>query len=85
MEMLEKKIIKSELECHILALVNKKTPLIDFPLLDYSSEDIYNVLFDLRNKGLIIIKFNYENKNTDNLMEIQITRQGESKITQENN
>jgi len=65
-----------ELKRQFLKLIKNDKPLIDFPLLDYSSEDIYNILFELRNNGLITIRFGSNNDIESNVMEMLITDKG---------
>jgi DNA-binding PadR family transcriptional regulator len=76
MRAIPRKPKKEELEKLILSLINDRVPLIDFPLLDYSSEEIYQILLSLRNKGYIIITFDFENNYGDNKMNIHITDKG---------
>ncbi len=80
MRAIPRKPKKEELEELILSLINDRVPLIDFPLLDYSPEEIYQILLSLRNKGYIIITFDFENNYGDNTMNIHITDKGKKNL-----
>jgi hypothetical protein len=66
----------NELQTQILILIKNNAPLSDFPLMDYSTEDICDSLQSLRSKGLIKIEFNMNNILSEYSMDFNITEKG---------
>lgn len=68
--------IKDKLQHNILNLIKNETPLIDFPLLEYSAEEIYKAIFDLKAKDMIEVIFNINDDSEGSFMEFKITDKG---------
>ena len=68
--------IYEKLQHDILNLIKDGTPLIEFPLLDHSAEEIYKAIFDLKGKDMIEVMFNFNGDTNGSVMEFRITDKG---------
>jgi len=66
----------NEIELHFLSMINNNIQLEDFPLLEFSSDEIFNVLMKLKNNGFINMSINYSSNNGNNSFDIQLTQKG---------
>jgi len=66
----------NELELHFLSLIHNNIQLEDFPLLEYSSDEIFNVLMTLKNNGYINMSFDYSSNDGNNKIDMELTYKG---------
>jgi ribosomal protein S8 len=66
----------NELELYFLSLIHNNIHLEDFPLLEYSSDEIFNVLMKLKNNGYINLSFDYSSNNGNNSIDMRLTHKG---------